>query len=198
MRKTIKTLEELEREDIYQAVKSFLKEDFLTLQVKTFELIENYETEKTEICCVFSDGGEKNKVIRGLGHGTLDALYHALLYHYKKEAPSIENITFEGFSVRPDWRTKTSSGSDAEVEVEIEFRNSMNSIVTFRNKGRSFVKAAVKGVFDAIEFYINAEIYFRKLKGLIAEAKGRNRSDLVQSYVSRISEIVRVTSYEEV
>ena len=70
--------------------------------------------------------------------------------------------------------------------------------MTFHNKGKSFVKASVQGVFNAIEFYINCERSFKKLKFLIKEAQSRGRSDVAQRYVSKISAIVRITSYEQV
>jgi len=133
-----------------------------------------------------------------LGHGIMDALWGSLLHHYRERHPSLGSITFEGFGVFPDWGTKTASGSDAEVEVEIKFRNSMNNMVAFSSKGRSFVRCSVGALFEAMEFYINAEKCFRKLKSLIAESRSRNRSDVTQKYISKISTIVRITSYEEI
>ena len=194
-----KTVEELERESVSSLIKDFLKDEYIELKVKTLDLTENYEVGSSEIFCAFYEGDSKKaKAIRGLGHGVLDALHGSLLHHYSESYPSLKGITFEGFSVLPDWGTRTSSGSDAEVEVQIKFRNSLNNVIAFVNKGRSFVRCSVDALFEAIEFYINAEKCFKKLKLLIKDAKERNRSDMAQSYVSKISTIVRITSYEEI
>ena len=70
--------------------------------------------------------------------------------------------------------------------------------MSFRHVGKSFVAASVIALTKAIEFYINSEKAFKKLKFLISDAEKRNRSDIKQGYVSKISAIVKVTSYEEV
>jgi hypothetical protein len=70
--------------------------------------------------------------------------------------------------------------------------------MTFRDKNRSIASAAVRAIFKTIEFYINSELAFKKLKFLISDAESRSRGDLLGLYRYQISAIVSVTSYEGV
>jgi len=193
------TVEESKRDDLYKIIKKTLKKEYLDLTVKKIALSEDFRKGTSQVNCSFSENGGRAINLKSSGCGMVDASFNALLEYYSDNYPSLENIAFEGISVLPDWRTRAGlSGSDAEIEVEIKFTNSSNSIMTFRNKGKSFVSATVLGVFNAIEFYINAENAFKKLKYLISDAKNRNRNDIAQKYLSTISRVVNVTSYEKV
>ena len=193
-----KTVEEIKRDDISELVVGLLGTDYLRLSIKKLTLTENYEKKTSTINCRFSENGTSPLVLKSKGCGLLDALHCGLVEHYREKYPSLLTLTFEGFSIIPDFSKRDGSGSDAEVEVVLKFANSQENVVTFREVGKSFVSASVAALFGSIEFYINAERAFRKLRKLIEEAKDRGRSDLVQGYVSKISTIVRVTSYEDV
>lgn len=193
-----KTVEEAKRTELYQTIKDILKEEYLALNLKKVTIEEEVGKNTSKISCKFSENGGRAVTLRSEGCGVLDAIFNGLLTHYSVGYPSLVNITFEAFDATPDFRKKKSSGSDAEIVVEIQFTNSSNTIMTFRNSGRSFVSAAVQGVFSAMEFYINSEKAFRKLKFLIQDAKQRGRADIRARYVSQISTIVKVTSYEDV
>ena len=189
------TVEESKRGDLYKIIKKTLKKEYLELTVKKMILSEDFKKNTSQISCSFSENRGKAINLKSSGCGMVDAFFNALLEYYSDNYPSLKNIAFEGISVIPDWRTRAGlSGSDAEIEVEIKFTNSSNSVMTFRNKGKSFVSATVRGVFNAIEFYINAENAFKKLKRLISDAKSRNRDDIAQKYISMIYTVVKVTS----
>lgn len=193
------TVEELKRAEIYKVIKSTLEEEYIKLQVNKITFSEDCIDNILKVDCkFFESGGSKIKTLKSTGVGLVDALFVGLLKHYGKRFPSINSVSFEGFEVLPDFSRKIKSGSDSPVDVAIKLSNSCNSIMTFRTSGRSFVSACALGVFRAIEFYINAEKAFKKLKTLIKEAQSRNRFDISQEYVSKISTIVKVTSYEQV
>ncbi len=193
-----RTVEEARRTQIYQITKEVLAEECLSLNIESVSLQEDFSKDTTEISCRFREGDGPVKEVSAEGYGVLDALFTGMLGHYSEKFPSLKNISFEAFNTRPDFSKRRASGADAEIEVSIQFTNSSNTVMTFRNKGNSFVKASVEGVFNALEFYINCERSFKKLKFLIEEARSRGRSDVAQKYVSKISAIVRITSYEEV
>lgn len=192
------TVEELKRAEIYEVIKSTLEEEYTKLKVKKITFSEDCVNNTLKVDCRFSEGDLKAKTLKSTGVGLVDALFLGLLEHYGKRFPSINTISFEGFEVLPDFSRKIKSGSESPVDVAIKLSNSCNSVMTFRTTGRSFVSACALGVFRAIEFYINAEKAFKKLKILIKEAQDRNRFDISQDYVSKISTIVKVTSYEQV
>jgi hypothetical protein len=192
------TVEESKREDLYAIIKKTLKKEYIGLKVKKIALLEDFKRDTSQVNCSFSENGGKAINLKSNGCGMVDALFNALLEYYSDNYPSLKGITFEGISILPDWRTRAGlSGSDAEIEVEIKFTNSSNSVMTFRNKGKSFVTTTALGILDAIEFYINSEKAFKKLKFLIDDAQMRKRWDISQQYTSSISAIVGVTSYEE-
>lgn len=192
------TVEEARREQIYKLIDKVLPEDSLKISVDNISVKEVFAEDATQIICTFRENDTEIQEISAQGCGVLDALFESLLKHYSGEYTSLDNISFRGFDARPDFGETNTSGADAEIEVSICFRNFSKTPMTFRNKGKSFLRASVQGVFNAIEFYINCEKCFKRLKFLIDEANSRGRADLAQGYISDISAIVKVTSYENI
>jgi len=196
-----KTVEENKRAKLYGIIKEVLGIGYVKLFAEKLVSTENIKDNIAQIKCSFYETCNKKKSVKKLnstGRGLIDALFGGLLEHYSESYRSLKNITFVGFAIKPDFETSETSGSDASVEVVIEFLNSSRKIMTFRSKNRSVVSASVESIFAAIEFYINSELAFRRLKFLILDAKERDRGDLLSLYKYQISAIVSVTSYEGV
>jgi hypothetical protein len=81
--------------------------------------------------------------------------------------------------------------------VVLETSNEKGQKMIFRRFGKSVNFSSVLAVFDAVEFYVNCELVFKKLVPLVEEAKGRNRFDVASSYTSKLVEIIGVMTYEE-
>ena len=197
-----KTIEEAKRKELYEVIHSVLGQDYINLKFTKITIEENYEDpDESNIHGVIEECQGKSREEINLhcsGSGIIDAIFSGTLRHYSEDYPSIKNISFEDFEVKPNFSNKETSGSDAEVQVIIRLSNSSKRIMSFRHVGKSFVAASVIALTKAIEFYINSEKAFKRLKFLIFDAEKRNRSDIKQGYVSKISTIVKVTSYEEV
>ena len=166
-----------------------------------FTTIEDFNEKTSKISCSFSEASNENveeKNITFIGRGLIDALFNALIEHYSKDYESLKSITFVGFAANPDFKTSKNSGSDASIDVSLEFLNSSKKTMTFRSQNRSVASASVRAIFSAIEFYINSENAFKRLKFLISDADDRRRGDLLSLYRYQIAAIVSVTSYEDV
>ena len=120
-----------------------------------------------------------------------------MLSHYSKSYKSLNNIQFHSFWVGQYRPEKYDLKSSSITETIVELKSSSGKIMPFRESDKSSLYSSLKCVMAAFTFYINAERAFTKLKTLIEEAQARNRSDLVQSYTYNITEIVKVTSYED-
>ena len=197
-----KTVEEAKRKELYEVIHSVLGQDYINLKFTKITIEENYEDpSESKIHGIIEECQGKSCEEINLhcsGNGIIDAIFSGALRHYSEDYPSIKNISFEDFEVKPNFSNKETSGSDAEVQVIIRLSNSSKRIMSFRHVGKSFVAASVIALTKAIEFYINSEKAFKRLKFLISDAERRNRSDIKQGYVSKISAIVKVTSYEEI
>ena len=196
-----KTVEESKRTKLYSVVREVLGNEYTELTVSSFTATEDFRESTSTINCSFlqaSNEKKQEKSIDFTGRGTVDALFNGLIRHYSEDFKSLKNITFVGFDVKPDFKTTKNSDSDASIEVVLEFFNSSKKVMTFRDKNRSIASAAVRAIFKTIEFYINSELAFKKLKFLISDAESRSRGDLLALYRYQISAIVSVTSYEGV
>ena len=193
------TPEENNRTKIQDIVDEILGNDKVELSLSRFAYY--FDEEKQEnfikMCWQQNTSTDKAKMsqeIESHGDGAVDALFSYLTDHYSPDFKTIKGIKFENFYVRPFFN-KVGSGSNAKVEVVMEFSTKRKRIVTFRHTSKSFVLSAAKVIFSAVEFYINAEKTFKRLKFLIKDAKSRNRGDLFTEYTYKLSIVVDATSY---
>ncbi len=196
-----KTVEESKRAKLYNVIKEVLGSEYKELSVSEFTTVEDFKENTSKISCSFSETSSdkvEEKNIAFVGRGLIDALFNALIECYSRDYKSLKNITFVGFDVKPDFKTSKNSGSDASIEVLLEFLNSSKRTMPFRSENRSVASASVRAIFSAVEFYINSELAFKKLRFLISDAEKRSRGDLLSLYRYQIAAIVYVTSYERV
>jgi hypothetical protein len=197
---SIKTPEENTREKIKQIIREVLKKEYIKLSPKQVSVAEIFAEEQTVVYCEFlekSERKEKSFNMERRGHGAIDAVWQMLVTHYSKKYKSLETLSFKGFEIETQSGIKKSkgSGSDAEVSVGLRLTNPDKKEVIFRSNSRSILASSVTAAFSAIEFYINSELTFRKLRNLIRNSKERNRGDLTSEYMYKLSEVVSVTSY---
>ena len=140
----------------------------------------------------------KTESITGTGVGFIDALYHGMIAYYGREYPSLETISFTGFSVRAEMETSHQKGADAEGVVSLAATNSDGRVFTFEESGRSIVAASIAVVVEALEYFINSERAFLTVYNARQDAADRNREDLVRSFTEQMMQLVKVTSYSSV
>ena len=62
------------------------------------------------------------------------------------------------------------------------------------------MRSACECLLRGVEFFLNSELAFKKIKTFIKDAKGRDRYDLVSKYQMKLATIVNtnIAEYEEV
>jgi len=136
---------------------------------------------------------------KGEGVGQVDAIFDALRAHYADEYNSLRSIELHDFNVKLDRRARhRRDGGDAVCKVILEIKNSRNDLFDFADSSRSLAASSALAVAAAVEFFINSEKAFVVLHKALANAKERNRQDLVVKYTGHLASVVRNTSYTEV
>ena len=134
-------------------------------------------------------GYSRNIVSTQPQNTVVEACADALISSLSGEYPTLCNLTFDAsrMSVKPK-----KSLMIAEVGVIASTRR----VVYFSFTSRSALESIVSCVLEVVEYFLNAERAFLKLKPLVIEARSRNRSDLVQKYQVFMSKLVEVNNYE--
>ena len=184
-----------------ELIKRVLGEDYLSLGVERYELVEDVgEGTPCQVRAVLRDHNARSRrvEIEGEGAGFLDALYHGLMAHYAREFQSLGTITFTGFGVQAQMETSQGAGADAECLISLVVHNSEGREFIFEESGRSLVAAALAVVVEAAEYFVNSERAFISVYNAMSDAKERRRNDLVGSYTGQLAELVNTTSYTQV
>lgn len=187
---------EEERVNLKQIISKYV-EDPIVLKPVQLNILEEFDGRKSEVICDYEINGVK-KNIKFSSDCVIGSIFDALVLEHSVKFSSLKTLGFVGYSVNPIFSPASKTNSDAPVEVKIEISSSNKSAIPFREKDVSVLKASTKCIFGCIQYYINSERCFRKLKMLIKEAQSRARGDIAQQYISDISEIVKVTGYSDV
>ncbi|MSP71019.1 MAG: hypothetical protein EXR76_02300 [Myxococcales bacterium] len=184
-----------------ELIREILKDDYLAPKVVSYSIYEDVAEGtpcRIELRLEHEDRPDAH-VITGAGVGFIDALCRGLMEHFAQEFESLKTIQFTGFSVRAKMDTiRDATGSDAVAIVALTVRNSEGVLFEFEKQGRSLVAAAVGVVTEAIEHFVNSERAFIMVYRALCDARDRGRADLLQTYTSQLSELVRTTSYTQV
>jgi hypothetical protein len=189
--------EEFKRDDIDALLEEVLGEDAYQITPTHFTIKENLKENSSEVSCSFLEGQKKRR-FSFKGAGFVDALFRGILVVYVEIFKSLKDVFFASFSLRASLESgSTPAGSDSEATVFLETSNRGDRVMAFRRTAKSINIAAAQVVFDAIQFYINCELAFKKLKSAIADAKKRDRNDVVAVYVSKLVDIVNIAACED-
>ena len=192
------SVDESSRIATYEKIKNVMSDQLFSISLDRYSASEYSSRRKSRIVLNLTESpSSKGLELSGTGSGLIDAGYGAMLKHYSKQHKSLNNIKFHSFWVGQYKPDKYDLKSSSQTETIIELKNSSGKIMPFRKSDKSSLFSSLKCVVSAFTFYINSEMAFLKLRGLIEDARQRGRSDLEQIYVGKISEIVRITSYED-
>ena len=174
-----------------------LGEDYQKLSLKKLSISEHLQGKKTTIDYEFFDGIRAVEVDEAPGKGAADAFFKSMIEHYNTFS-SIQTLQLKSFDVKVDL-VSSQAGTDAKVLVSAEFCNGRQS-ATFTASDYSIVTACCKCVLDSIEYVLNSELAFKKMKIIIEDAKSRNRSDIVSKYEYQLASLVNsnIAFYEGV
>ena len=95
--------------------------------------------------------------------------------------------------------SKTILSTDAPVEVKIGLlgTSASKNRLYFKAKSNSIVKSSLIAVCNAMEYLINSELAVIQLCADIKNASERQRVDLKEEYISKLSKLVEFISYSK-
>jgi len=191
--------EERQREMIGK-MKEVLQEDYLELEVSSYQLTEDLSAETSRIECTLEDAEGSSYEVEGAGVGAIDAFFTALRDRLADDYPSLKSIRFSEFKIEglmsseagPDQTTK------AEAEATVGILNSEDREFVFKSTAPSVSRAGLEATLKAAEYFVNSERTYLRLHELLEHYRSEGRTDLVEKYTDLMSEVVENTSYSEV
>lgn len=187
---------EQRRLNLKKIIYSYVNEPFI-IEPIYINCTEDIREPITKTTCEY----EENKIKKSVhfsGKSTIGGMFDKLVGVYCDDYPSLNTLEFVEYSTLPSFNPESKTNSDALVEVRVHISSDGKEAIPFRRFDHSVLRASIKCIFDCIQYYVNSEMCFKKLKFLIKEAQSRSRGDIAQKYISDISEIVKVTSYSDV
>ena len=193
---TKRFIAEQKRLNLKKIIYNYVEEPFIIDPIY-INCEENIREPVTHTTCEYEENKIK-KTVSFSGKSTIGGMFDKLVDLYCRDYPSLSTLEFVEYSTLPTFNPKSKTNSEAPVEVRINISSSGKEAIPFRRFDNSVLRASIQCVFDCVQYYVNSEMCFKKLKFLIKEAQSRSRSDVAQKYISDISEIVKVTSYSDV
>ncbi len=183
-----------------EIMKETLGEDYLSLRFVSFQCLEADDEEKAShiVAKILRSDQEEPIALEGNGVGSLDAFFLALRERFGREFPSVNAIVFSSIKAQNVADSTLNRSTDAEAEVHLRIRNSYDDEIEFVNRSRSLLRAALEGLLQSVEYFVNSERTYIKLYKVLEHYKKEGRSDLIDKYTSLLSIMVRNTSYAEV
>ena len=192
--------QEVLQNECHSIVREVLGDSYINVSIRHFSLTEDDLEKITCVNCeiVFSDGRRED--ICGSGHGMVDALFNSIIQKYSDKYISLNQVVFDDFTMRVDFKSAGARSTDSPVEIKLALKANtrQQQNIYFSATSRSMVIASVSVIRDAFEYFVNAESAVLLLKENINDAALRNRRDLHERYVSQLSRLVRIISYEDV
>ena len=184
------------QEDALAAMRSVLAERYLALKVRRYVLEEDFDAATSRVEFWLALNEAPAEALTGVGVGLIDALFGGLRARFAAEHPSLESVSFSSLHVRGlacDGAAALSTA--AQVEARVGVRNSYGNVFDFAVVSESVSRSSVSAVVAAVEYFVNAERAYVALFMAREQAARDGRPALVEQYTSRLSEMVRNTSY---
>jgi hypothetical protein len=204
------TPRDLKREANSEMVRELLSSRYLSFSVDEVVVRESSASETTQVECELDvrdqTGLGVSYKIKGTGAGVLDALFNGIADEMIPDCRTLKNLSVQEFQVQTDKRDlkalrQERRGASAAVEICLTIDNGFdtnNREVPFRSRSRSILSASVDVVIETIQYFVNSEVAVLYLKELVEDSKKRNRFDLTDDYISKLSDLMSNTSYEDV
>ena len=190
-----KTPQEERHKEMISIVRDVLGEDYWEIIIEKLTIQENLLERYTEVACLIYMN-DKSFSIKETGRGPIDALFNGLKNNFKESYLSFNGLNFCEFSIDGDVGNSLNSASEVECTLAISSTNNHNPLI-YRYKDASINRAAICVVLSAIEYYINSERAMKKLRRWAADAQRRNRADLFQQNVLKMSRLLEGASYTD-
>ncbi len=185
------------QERMLALIRDLLGEDYLHLEVRGHALEEDLVegVSRVRLTLLDSTTGDEREV-SGKGVGLVDAAFDALFGMLAAEYSSLAHIRFVSFSVAGAVGTgERGSQSDSEGTTRLEVANQTGRAFRFEDSSRSVAASCIRVTVDALEYFVNSERAFFRVRSFLDEAKSKGRPDLVDRYTHVLTELVRNSSY---
>ena len=179
-----------------------LKDEKVQIIISDFVLAEDFDDNISNVRFNLTSFHKKEKTIKnieGYGNGVVDALLSSILNYFSDDYVSLQNVKLYDFIVEVDFtKGRNSLNSDAPVEIKIVLESNSRSKLYFKARSNSIVRAGISAVCKTIEYLVNAENAVLRLHKDILHAKERRRTDLEDTYIRQLLELVKFISYSRV
>ena len=155
------------------------------------------EESYASVCISMMVNGE-NVEVSGDGVGLVDAGFNTLVNHFSKHYPSLATIELSDLYFQIDTKGEQSVNLKSKTLMKLEFSNFRKNKTFFENRTTSIGFTAISVLIKAIEFYINSELLFKRIRFLIKDAEDRSRYDVASKFKYILSKVVEVTNYQDV
>lgn len=175
----------------------------ISLTIDNFSLKEDFKNDCSSVSFIlfYNDKRVQQKFeICNSGSGAIDAIYTGILNKFENDYISLRNVILYDFLVSVKFQeSKTILSTDAPVEVKIGLlgTSASKNRLYFKAKSNSIVKSSLIAVCSAMEYLINSELAVIQLCADIKNASERQRVDLKEEYISKLSKLVEFISYSK-
>ena len=164
-----------------------LDEDIPTQKAKVSATI---EIEREEDC--------RQVEIEGTGVGLLDAFFDGLVSFFSMEYASLKTISVVDFQVQFGAEETHGRNSDADARAILRVQNADDLEYEFAQQTPSVTYSSALAAINVVNFFINSEMAYVRMHLALNDALERRRSDLVETFRSKMAVLVHATSYSEV
>ena len=157
------------------------------------------ETEgESSVCMRLLDNSDAYSTKEAKGVGLVDAGFKSLINHYGEVYSSLNTISLTDLYFQIDHSAGRDTNLKSKTDIKIEFSNQAKNKSCFSEKTTSMGFTAISILVKAVEFYINCELLFKRMKFLVEDAIKRNRHDVASQYKYVLTQVVEVTNYQEI
>ena len=137
-------------------------------------------------------------LIQGEGVGLVDAGFNAYIDYFSEKHPSLSTISLSDVYFQIDTGNREVLDLKSKTLLKLEFENDKKNKTCFSDRTQSMSFTAISVLTKAIEFYVNSELLFKRLKYLLDDAESRGRHDVASNFKYALTKVVEVTSYQSI
>ena len=194
-----KTPEQFRRDSVRILLDDVLREEKMILTPKSVDISESIDEKLTSVSFSFlQEQSDLKKLvqIRGIeSNGFVDGLFLGLYNNYIDEYSSLRKLKLVDLMVNPIMRASTIRGSDAQASVIFRLEVEGHGVSEFQHRSRSVIHSSFTTALNAFQFYVNCERAFCKMRAVVEDATSRNRGDILQDCMNKLSKLTEVNTY---
>jgi len=178
-------------------MRDVLGESYVSLDLRGVDNDQRYSAEKFILVATLVDSRTGiERYVRGEGLGVVGVAFNALVQALLDEYPSLESLQFHSFELEGfDETDQSSSSNESLPSAHLSVNNQVGHTFRFSASSRSVMTACIQVALLAVEYFINSEQAFYRIRGFLDEAKANDRPDLVDRYTHMLTQLVMNSLY---